>query len=84
MADTKTYHLECPYCAEEFDNPMTPEELIDGGELITCPECDEELEWEYDTASDTLELIDDLEGDEEESDMPLTDDEADEEGEGDE
>jgi len=75
MADTlKTYELECPGCDEVFTIECAPAQLADGGELIECPACLTEWEWEYDPDADTLELLDD----EEDGDMPLVDHEDDE------
>ena len=75
MADTlKTYSLICPDtdCAEEFDVSRTPESLVEDGECICCPACDEEWEWEYDAEADTLQLL----ADEDDLDTDLLEDEA--------
>ena len=83
MADTtKTYSLICPDtdCAQEFNVEYAPAELIDGGECIECPACDEEWEWEYDAEADTLQLLADEDDD---LDTDLLED-AETEGEGDE
>lgn len=76
MADTtKTYRLECPNpdCEEVFEVQLSLAALTDGGDCIVCPECGEEIEWEYDAASETLELIVE-EDDEDEDSTPLTED----------
>jgi hypothetical protein len=62
MADTpKTYSLICPECDEAFDIQLLPAALADDGDPIECPDCGEECEWEYDAATDTLELVEDFE-----------------------
>jgi hypothetical protein len=55
----KTYTLICPdpECEHEFHYEADPAALADGGDLITCPECEEPWEWEYDAETDTLELL---------------------------
>ena len=57
----KTYSLiyPDPECTEQFDLECDLTALEDGGELITCPECEEEWMWEYDPTTDTLILLGD-------------------------
>ena len=77
MADTilHTYELICPdpQCFEEFTVERSPADLSDGGELIQCPACQESWEWDYDEATDTLELFDSAEFDEDQEDEELFD-----------
>jgi hypothetical protein len=54
---------------------LSPEELGDDGDTITCPGCDLDQEWEYDDATGTLTLIPDEDFDE----TDLTDDDLEEE-----
>jgi hypothetical protein len=80
---TKTYTLTCPdedSCANEFQYEADPTTIGDGGELIRCPKCGEEWEWEYDFKADTLELLPDEE-DEEDGDVPEEESEDEEEEE---
>ena len=79
MAETKTYELRCPdpYCEAEFKLEIDPEALADGGELITCPECKGEWEWQL-LDDGTLELSDEAELDDDEEDE--LDDEDEEQG----
>ena len=82
MADTlKTYNLICPDtdCAEAFTVEYAPADLVEDGECIQCPACDEEWEWEYDAEADTLQLL----ADEDDLDTDLLED-TETEGEGDE
>ena len=75
MADTlKMYSLICPEidCSTEFDVQLSPEALAEDGDLITCPACGEEWEWEYDAEADTLQLL----ADEDDLDTDLLEDEA--------
>jgi hypothetical protein len=91
MAQTlKTYVVVCPasYCAEEFQVERDPAELAQGeGDLIECPACLEEWEWDYVPASpehpeDELILSGDDEADDDEADdMGLTCDDDDEDDE---
>lgn len=69
MATLKTYTLKCPDpdCAEEFTIERDPETLGDDGELIECPFCFNEWEWEYEDGVITL-LADDDEDDEDDED----------------
>ena len=62
----KTYSLICPDpdCAAEFDVELDPATLTEDGDLIECPECLDEWEWEYDAEADTLTLLPDEEFDE--------------------
>ena len=74
----KTFTLICPDpdCAEEFDIELEPAtDLTDNSDLIECPACLEEWEWEYDAEADTLILLPDEEFDE----TDLTDESGDEE-----
>lgn len=66
----KTYTLVCPDpdCAEEFDIELDPATLTEDGDLIECPGCFDEWEWEYDAPTDTLSLLPD-EDDEEFTDL---------------
>ena len=62
MADTlKTYAVRCPNpdCAEEFTIERTPEMLVDDGELIPCPACKEEWEWEFEPEAGIITLMED-------------------------
>jgi len=72
MATMKTYTVTCPDegCAEEFTIERDPETLGDDGELIECPACFEEWEWEHENG--VITLLDDLEFDE----MDLEDEEG--------
>lgn len=65
MAQTlKTYDVVCPDCDEAFQVERDPAELAKGdGDLIECPNCYTEFEWDYDETADTLELCDDFEDD---------------------
>jgi hypothetical protein len=76
MAELKTYTVTCPDpdCAEEFTIQRDPETLGDDGELIQCPACGEEWEWEHEAGFITLLPDFDLEDDEDEDE----DDEDDE------
>jgi hypothetical protein len=82
-ATLKTYLVQCPDpdCAEEFTIDRDPAELAKGdGDLIPCPTCLEEWEWDYTPASpeyaeDELFLS---AGDDEADDMDLTGDDDDE------
>jgi hypothetical protein len=60
MAQTlNTYTVICPdpNCLEEFEIERDPMELARGdGELVECPACLDEWEWEYDQETDTLDL----------------------------
>ena len=58
MADTlSTYDVVCPGCDEEFQVQRAPVELAQGeGDLIECPGCVNQFEWDYDEDTDTLEL----------------------------
>ena len=80
----KTYTLVCPDpdCAEEFDIELDPATLEDEGDLIECPSCLEEWEWEHDAETDALVLLPDemddgegLEGMPLDSDGEIEDDE---------
>lgn len=73
----KTYDVTCPDpdCAEDFQIEMEPPVEGVEGELITCPQCDEPWEWEYDAETDTLELLSDPDDSE---DLDLIDDGLDE------
>ena len=58
-ATLKTYDVVCPDpdCTEEFQVERDPAELATGeGDLIPCPLCGEEWEWDYIQEGDTLEL----------------------------
>jgi hypothetical protein len=85
----KTYTLTCPDpdCAESFDIELDPTTLTDEGELIECPECLEEWEWEYDAVTGILALLPDEDEDEEDEDddeaedMQLVEDEDEDEDE---
>lgn len=73
----KTFTLICPDpdCAEEFDIELEPAtDLTDNSDLIECPACLEEWEWEYGAEADTLTLLPDEEFDE----TDLTDESGDE------
>ena len=80
MAELKTYPVTCPDedCAEEFTIERDPETLGDDGELIECPGCLEEWEWEHEDGIITLvpdiDLEDDDEEDEEDEDEGQEDD----------
>lgn len=81
----KTYTLTCPDsdCAHEFTLECDPETLADGGELIECPKCLDEWEWEHDPATDVLTLIpDDYEDDEPITDAEIEDGAEDEDDDG--
>jgi hypothetical protein len=70
----KTFTLTCPDpdCAEEFDIELEPAtDLTDNSDLIECPACLEEWEWEYDAEADTLILLPDE--DDEADDLSLVD-----------
>ena len=69
---TKPYTLTCPDCETVFTLDLSPAQLAEDGETITCPECDLDQEWEYDEETDTLTLLP-FEDDFDETD--LTDDE---------
>ena len=73
----KTFTLICPDpdCAEEFDIDLDPSTLTEDAELIECPACLEEWEWEYAPETETLTLLPDEEFDE----TDLTDESGDEE-----
>ena len=74
----KTFTLICPDpdCAEEFDIELEPAaDLTDDSDLIECPTCLEEWEWEYAPETETLTLLPDEEFDE----TDLTDESGDEE-----
>ena len=77
MATLKTYTVTCPDedCAEEFTIERDPETLGDDGELIECPACFNEWEWEHDKAG-VITLLPDWDEDEDENDG-LPDDEDD-------
>lgn len=68
-ATLKTYDVVCPDpdCDKVFTVGRDPAELAEGeGELITCPACQEEWEFDYYPETDTLELTgDDFEDDDE-------------------
>jgi hypothetical protein len=69
MAETlKTYAVQCPdpNCAEEFTIERGPETLVDDGELIPCPVCQEEWEWEF--SADVITLLQPEDDEEEEYD----------------
>jgi hypothetical protein len=70
MADTlNTYDVVCPGCDEEFQIQRAPAELAQGeGDLLECPACFNEWEWDYEEPTDTLELCGD-EDDEGEDDF---------------
>ena len=74
----KTYSLVCPDpdCTAEFDAELDPATLTEDGDLIECPECLDEWEWEYVAETDTLTLLPD---EEDEADTMLVDTEEDEE-----
>jgi predicted Zn finger-like uncharacterized protein len=72
---TKPYTLTCPDCETVFTIDLSPEELGDDGDTITCPGCDLDQEWEYDEEAGTLTLIPDEDFDE----TDLTDDDLEEE-----
>lgn len=81
-ATLKTYDVVCPDpdCAEEFEVERDPAELLSGdGDLIECPACLEEWEWDYDQESDTLDLTgEDFEDGDITSEMDLTGEDDDE------
>lgn len=60
MATLKTYTVTCPDpdCAKKFTIERDPETLGDDGELIECPACFNEWEWEYEDG--VITLLDDL------------------------
>jgi hypothetical protein len=64
MATLKTYTVTCPDpdCAGTFDIERDPETLGDDGELIECPFCFNEWEWEHEAG--IITLLDDLDFDE--------------------
>lgn len=79
MAQTlKTYDVVCPDpdCAEEFQVERDPAELAQGeGDLIECPSCLEEWEFDYYPETDTLELTgEDFEDEAEDMGLTCTDD----------
>jgi hypothetical protein len=80
---TKTFTLICPdeLCEAEFPYEADPQTIGDGGELITCPKCGEEWEWEFDLKAETLELLPDEEEDELESSGDFDDEDFEDEGE---
>jgi hypothetical protein len=56
-ATLKTYDVICPACEWDFQVSRDPAELAKGdGELVECPNCFDEFEWDYDETADTLEL----------------------------
>jgi len=78
MADTtnlKTFDLICPdpNCAESFQYVLDPAVLTDEGELIECPACLTEWEWEYE--ADKLTLLADAEDEEDDEHAEDKDDE---------
>ncbi len=79
MAQTlKTYDLGCPDCDHEFTVERDPAELANGdGELIECPNCFTEFEWDYDGETDTLELTP-IDDDDLDDSSDLEDDEGEE------
>lgn len=84
MAQTlKTYAVTCPDCDADFTVERDPAELANGnGDLIECPNCFDEFEWDYDQEADTLELTPYDDDEDEAEDMELTcEDEDDEDDE---
>lgn len=81
MADTTnlktTFDLICPDpdCAEPFQVELDPAVLTDDGDLITCPECFEEWEWEYEAGNLQLLTDEDQEEFEDPNDSPSEDEE---------
>jgi hypothetical protein len=74
------YDLTCPGCSHEFTYSTTAATLADGGDLIECPMCHNEWEWEYLPDENELALLPDEEGEEDEDlegeDQDDEDDEA--------
>jgi transcription elongation factor Elf1 len=76
MADTtpnlKSFDLTCPECGEDFEIECDPAvSLTDDGDLIECPNCFNEWEWDYDQEAGTLELFDDEADMEDTEDLPI-------------
>jgi hypothetical protein len=67
---TQTYKLECPGCEKEFQIEADPAiAFVDGGDLITCPLCKEEWEWDHQADEDPpLMLMGDDEEEEDDDD----------------
>jgi len=84
MADTKPYTLTCPDCETVFTIDLSPEELGDDGDTITCPGCDLAQEWDYDDATGTLTLLPFEDDEDEEDGLPLVDEEDEDDDEDDE
>jgi hypothetical protein len=82
MADTlKPYAVQCPDpdCAEEFTIERAPEALLDDGEMISCPVCQEEWEWEFEAGVITLLLPEDDDEEDDEIDAEFENDDEDDE-----
>lgn len=58
-----TFNVACPDedCAEEFTIEREPKDLEEGGELIACPACLEEWEWEYDAVDGIVLTLPEIE-----------------------
>ena len=62
-----TYTVTCPdpQCATTFTHDADPKQLATGdGDLVTCQECGEAWEWDYDPNTDTLDLCPEEDDDE--------------------
>jgi hypothetical protein len=72
----KTFTLVCPDpdCAEEFELELDPATLTEEADLIECPACLDEWEWEYVAETDALTLLPD---EEEFDETDLTDESGD-------
>ena len=73
-----TYDVTCPLCEEEFEveiDPLTEEESIE------CPECLDEIDWEYDAEADAITLMPYADDDEDEDSTPLVEEDDEEDNE---
>jgi len=53
----KAYELECPFCDMQLTIDADPQQLADDkGTLVDCPECEQEIECDYDEASGELTI----------------------------
>jgi len=83
MANLKTFTLTCPdpECGKTFDLQVDIDALLASGDLIECPNCFEEWEWDLDDTTGVLVLLSDEDetGDDEMALDGFDDDEEDDE-----